>query len=46
MIAREHLSNRATTLIERIERTLIANFDVLPFDLEAARVYGDLRASL
>ncbi len=36
----------AQELVERIERTLIPNLAVLPFDATAARSYGRLRAEL
>lgn len=40
------LGPRGTTLRERIERDLIANLAILPFDAEAARHYGQMRANL
>ncbi|MEZ4503965.1 MAG: type II toxin-antitoxin system VapC family toxin [Dehalococcoidia bacterium] len=40
------LRERADDLAERIEQTLLANLPVLPFDVEAARAYGQLRATL
>ena len=40
------LGPRGTTLRARIERDLIANLAILPFDAEAARYYGQLRANL
>lgn len=38
--------NDGQALRERIERTLLANLVVLPFDVDAARRYGALRADL
>lgn len=40
------LPERAADLVARIEQTLLPNLAVLPFDTEAAREYGALRASL
>jgi predicted nucleic acid-binding protein len=40
------LRERAADLVERIEQTLIPNLTVLPFDADAARAYGALRAGL
>ncbi len=40
------LGDRADALVERIEGTLLPNLAVLPFDAQAARTYGDLRATL
>lgn len=40
------LGDRAEALVGRIESLLIPNLAVLPFDAEAARAYGGLRATL
>lgn len=40
------LGDRSAALVERIEATLLPNLAVLPFDAEAARAYGGLRAAL
>lgn len=40
------LGPRGDVLLNRIERTLLENLPLLPFDAAAARVYGELRASL
>lgn len=40
------LAAGAETLVERIDSTLLPNLRVLPFDLQAARHYGELRAAL
>lgn len=40
------LREHAADLVERIEQTLIPNLTVLPFDADAARAYGALRAGL
>lgn len=40
------MRERAAELVERIERALISNLAVLPFDAAAARRYGELRAEL
>jgi tRNA(fMet)-specific endonuclease VapC len=40
------LGDRAEILVERIEHALLPNLAVLPFDAEAARKYGALRATL
>ncbi|MEX2228045.1 MAG: PIN domain-containing protein [Dehalococcoidia bacterium] len=40
------LGQRGHDLVDRIERTLLANLLLLAFDALAARVYGELRASL
>ena len=40
------LSSRTAALLERLDRTLLANLSVLPFDAAAARVYGEVRADL
>lgn len=37
---------RGRQLAEQIERVLIPNLEVVPFDADAAREYGHLRASL
>lgn len=41
-----HRSSRAEALLERIEGTLLPDLPVLPFDAQAARRYGKLRAEL
>src|SRR5207302_6771791 len=40
------LAAGADTLLGRIDSTLLANLAVLPFDVRAARRYGELRAEL
>ena len=40
------LQERAPDLLDRIEETLLPNLAVLPFDVEAAKTYGRLRATL
>jgi len=40
------LGTRAGALLEQIERTLVPNRPVLPFDDAAARRYGEVRAGL
>lgn len=40
------LQARSAGLLERIEETVTANLPVLPFDADAAREYGGLRALL
>ena len=40
------LRERSAELIERIEQTVTVNLPVLPFDADAAREYGRLRAHL
>ena len=42
----QRLGERAAALAGRIEELLIPNLAVLPFDTEAARAYGGLRATL
>jgi predicted nucleic acid-binding protein len=42
----ERVPQRRDMLIERIERVLGTDLPVLPFDAEAARRYGTLRAEL
>ncbi len=37
---------RSAVLLARIEQIVLANLAVLPFDLDAARRYGSLRAEL
>jgi tRNA(fMet)-specific endonuclease VapC len=41
-----HRSSRTTSLLERIEETLLAELPILPFDAAAARRYGEIRADL
>ena len=41
-----HRSSRTTALLERIEETLLPELPILPFDVAAARRYGELRAEL
>jgi tRNA(fMet)-specific endonuclease VapC len=38
--------DRAEELVERIERVLLPNLPVIPFDARAALVYGEVRARL
>lgn len=41
-----HRSSRTAALLERIEETLLPELPILPFDADAARRYGELRAEL
>lgn len=38
--------DRTAVLLERLNKTILPNLPVLPFDLSAARRYGQLRADL
>jgi predicted nucleic acid-binding protein len=40
------LGPRAGVLLERLDNTLLPNLPVLPFDVAAARCYGQIRAVL
>ena len=40
------LRARTVTLLEQLEKTLLPNLPVLPFDVAAARRYGEVRAEL
>jgi tRNA(fMet)-specific endonuclease VapC len=40
------LADAGETLLGRIDATLLPNLAVLPFDVEAAKRYGELRADL
>ncbi len=40
------LKESAQSLLERIDKLLLANLTVLPFDSSAARGYGEIRARL
>lgn len=40
------LRTRASALLEQLEKTLLPNLPVLPFDAAAARQYGEVRAEL
>lgn len=40
------LGTRGTALLERLEKTLLPNLPILPFDAAAARWYGEVRADL
>jgi predicted nucleic acid-binding protein len=40
------LGSRTGMLLERLDRTLLPNLPILPFDVAAARRYGELRAEL
>lgn len=40
------LGPRAAVLLERLDKTLLPNLSVLPFDVAAARCYGQVRAEL
>lgn len=40
------LRDRAPLLLDRINHVLLPNLNVLPFDSEAARCYGELRSAL
>src|SRR5262249_35112063 len=41
-----HSSERASVLLQRIDDLLVPNLPVLPFDGDAARTYGAIRARL
>ena len=41
-----HRSTRTAALLERIEKTLLPELPILPFDAAAAWRYGELRAEL
>jgi predicted nucleic acid-binding protein len=40
------LPRRASALLEQLDKTLLPNLPVLPFDVAAARRYGEIRAEL
>lgn len=40
------LETRKDALLERLARRILLNLPVLPFDLDAARHYGEIRAEL
>ncbi|MBT9163759.1 MAG: type II toxin-antitoxin system VapC family toxin [Dehalococcoidia bacterium] len=40
------LRTRTSALLEQLEKTLLPNLPVLPFDAAAARQYGEVRAEL
>lgn len=40
------LRTHTGTLLEQLEKTLLPNLPVLPFDIAAARQYGEVRAEL
>ena len=40
------LRTRSSILIDQIEKTLLPNLPVLPFDVAAARRYGEVRAEM
>ena len=40
------LGTRGAALLERLEKTLLPNLPILPFDAAAARRYGEVRADL
>lgn len=40
------MEDRAAAFLERIERLALPNLEILPFDEQAARRYGELRARL
>jgi tRNA(fMet)-specific endonuclease VapC len=40
------LPTRTSTLLEQLEKTLLPNLPVLPFDVAAARQYGEVRVEL
>jgi tRNA(fMet)-specific endonuclease VapC len=40
------LGTRGAALLERLEKTLLPNLPILPFDATAARRYGEVRADL
>jgi tRNA(fMet)-specific endonuclease VapC len=40
------LPTRTSALLEQLEKTLLPNLPVLPFDVAAARQYGGVRAEL
>jgi len=37
---------RTSSLLEKLEKTLLPNLPILPFDVAAARQYGEMRAEL
>ena len=41
-----HRSSRTAALLQRIDETLLPELPILPFDADAARRYGELRAKL
>ncbi len=42
----QRLPDRTDILLERLYKTLLPNLPVLPFDVAAARRYGEVRAAL
>ena len=47
LLYRAHrLGTQGATLLERLEKTLLPNLPILPFDAAAARRYGAVRAEL
>jgi tRNA(fMet)-specific endonuclease VapC len=40
------LPTRTSALLEQLEKTLLPNLPILPFDVAAARSYGEVRADL
>ena len=40
------LPTRKSSLLEKLEKTLLPNLPILPFDVAAARQYGEMRAKL
>ena len=40
------LPTRKSILLEKLEKTLLPNLPILPFDVAAARQYGEMRAEL
>jgi tRNA(fMet)-specific endonuclease VapC len=46
MYGARRLREGTETLLERLEKILLPNLSVLPFDADAARRYGELRAGL
>ena len=40
------LRTHTRLLLERLDKTLLPNLPVLPFDVAAARIYGEVRAEL
>lgn len=46
MYGAHRAEGRTTEIVARIDRVVLPNLEVLPFDGAAARIYGELRADL
>ncbi len=46
MYGAHHIRFRTQHLLDQIERVVLSNLPILPFDVLAARVYGEVRAHL